>query len=263
MQSVRRPARVIAVATIALVLAGCDPDAREDIADAIDDAVSDAQSAIDGGTTAPTTDPTADPTTEPTTSEPSMTEPAAEPPAPAETTAVATDEPTGEPTELPVEEGVVEDDPNWPLLLALGGILLLLVWAFVAVWRRRQALLARRARLRDAALADVDWLLGAAREQPSSIDAAARARDVRLRQDRLNDTVTQLRAGASAQLVALTTAVSTSSRHLADALVARLDDVAARRAARGADLGVPELAERLRMARDDLASELGRRPEQS
>lgn len=283
------------VVVAALVLAGCDPETRDEIADAIDDAVSEAQSAIDQATSeptdpstpTPTTDATTEPATEPTSTpttdapteestteepapEPTTEEPAPEPtteePAPTaeETPTPTTAEttPVAEPSAAATDEEVADDGPSWPFIVMLAGLGAALLWLLVALWRRRRRLLAARARLRDAVLTDLDWLHRASREHVAGVDAGTRARDVRLRHDRLTEHLHQLRADADGDVLLASTAVLTSSRHLSDALIARLDDAAAGRDHAGAGLGIPELAGRLRSDRDDLARALGVRPEQ-
>ena len=133
----------------------------------------------------------------------------------------------------------------------------LLVGLIVSATNRRQEANARRDRLRDAAIAETDWLLGAARERAAGIDATARARDIRLRLDRLTDTLQQLRTDARSDAQIAIDDLRTSARQLADALVARLEDAVSERG--GADLGVDQLADRLASSRDSFAAALGRR----
>ncbi len=238
-------AATIGLLAVSLVLSGCDEDTRQDIADAVSSAaenVGEGGTATDGEVAAPTEEPEPEP-------EPTATE-APEP------------EPTEEPTPAPTEEEAADEDgiPLWLWLVALVLLGLLLLAIMGAASRRREAS-ARRDRLRDAALAETDWLLGTARERPAGIDAASRARDVRLRLDRLTDTLQQLRAGARDSVVMAIDDLQTSARQLADALVARFDDASAQREA-SAGLGVDELAMRVRSSRDALATALGRPPDQ-
>lgn len=241
----RRPATVATVGLLALsvVLSGCDEGTRQEIADAVSSAAENVGEGGTGGEAAPT-------------------EEAPEPEPEPEPTATEAPEPEPEPTPAPTEAEAADDDgiPLWVWLAALV-VLGLLVFAITSAATRRREASARRDRLRDAALAETDWLLGTARERPAGIDAASRARDVRLRLDRLTDTLQQLRAGARDSVVMAVDDLQTSARQLADALVARFDDASAQREV-SAGLGVEELAMRVRSSRDALATALGRRPDQ-
>lgn len=237
---------LVPLALLALVLGGCDEDTRDQITDAVQSAVDEAASEV--GTAVP--DPEPDPEPEPEPTEAPATEVA-------EPTPVETEEPAPADTATPVEGEETGFDVPWTLLLVLL-VVALLVWAVIAASQRRSDAHARRDRLRDTAIAEADWMLSAARERPAGVDAQARARDVRMRLDRLTDAVQQLRTGARDNVVAAASELQTSARQLADALIARLDD-AVRARESGAGLGVDELADRLRLARDAFAHELGRR----
>ena len=231
------------LAAVALVLAGCTEEGRQDIVDALEDAASEAQEAVDE-------EPAEEePEEQPTEDEPPAEEPTEEEP--------AVEEPTEE--EPAVEEPAVEEGVDWLPWLLAALVLVLVVSGIAALVGRRRDATARRNRLRDAALAETDWLLGAARERTAGVDSAARARDVRLRLDRLTDVLQQVRSDAKPAVVTAADDLQTSARQLADALVARLDDVASGRGA-SRDLGVEELAVRVRSDRDTLSATLGRRP---
>jgi hypothetical protein len=133
------------------------------------------------------------------------------------------------------------------LLLALVVILLL---AAVAAWLGRRGRAAdSRQRLRDEALLETDWLIDVASEQPSLSDAAARARDIRVRVDRLTDGLRRLEGMAGRRTVEAATALRGEATALAQSVIARLDDVATGRRTVN-DLDVDTLIERTRFARD-------------
>jgi hypothetical protein len=239
---------ILPVLLVGLLLSGCDEGTRDDIADAISSAVDQTRSPQPTATQTTAPEPTQEATPAPTTDATSEPTQASEP---TETEAAPAPEPSGseaesEPRELP-----------WDLIL-LGLLAFVVLLAIFAVARRRGDARDRRARLRDIAIAEGEWLLGAARERAAGVDASARARDIRMRLDRLNDAVQQLRTGAKAQVVAVADDLQTTARQLSDALVARLDDALAHRDS-GEDLGIDELAQRLRGALDRFGTTLGRR----
>lgn len=138
----------------------------------------------------------------------------------------------------------------WPLaLLALAVILL--IGLLAASRSRSRAAGDRRQRLLDDALFDVDWLIDTASEQPSQLDAAPRARDVRVRTDRMSDALRRLEEASRQRTAEAAQEVRVASQQLAQAVIARLDDVAAGRTPTSG-LDVDALVERARFARDRL-----------
>lgn len=254
----RRPGPLVLGVALAagLVLAGCSEADREGIVDAVESAL-DATGTDEPTATATTTE--APPTTEapttteapPTTEAPAATEaPTTE--APPEETAAAT-EPTEPSSEVATEEEAPDDGLEPWVWVVIGVVLLLLAWAIIAAMRRRRRAIGRVRDLRESAVAETDWLLSVAREHPSAADAVGRARDVRVRLDRLTETLQELRAVAGAEITAVAADLHDSTRQLADALVARLDDAAEhRRDDEG--LGLPALVDRVTRTRDRLIS---------
>lgn len=224
---------VVSVVLAGLLLGGCGEGTRAGIAVAVGSAVDQGRSAaLDDGEAA---------------------EPAPEPEPESELTS---EEPAPE-TEAPVEEEAEPAGIPWGLFL-LGLLLAFVVWGLRVLGRRRADVRARRDRLRDVAIAEGEWLLGAARERAAGVDASARARDVRMRLDRLTDALQRLRTGANDKVVTAADDLQTAARQLADALVVRLDDAVAGRDT-STDLGVEELAQRLRVALDTFGTTLGRK----
>lgn len=162
-----------------------------------------------------------------------------------------------EPEEAAAEEPAPEEPATdetsaslWPLaLLAL--LALLLIALLVASRRRNRAAGDRQQRLLDDALLDVDWLIDTASEQPSQLDAAPRARDVRVRTDRMSDALRRLEEASRQRVADAAQEVRVASQDLAQAVIVRLDDVAAGRSPT-AGLDADALAERVRSARDRL-----------
>jgi hypothetical protein len=158
------------------------------------------------------------------------------------------DVPAAAPTETPAAPTADDDGtPAWLLPLLAVLVLLLIVALVAALRRRRQAAEARR-RLRDEALLETDWLIDAASEQPSSVDAAPRARDVRVHADRLADALRRLAPRSDQRTSEAIRALHDAAADLARTTIARLDDVAAGRPPRD-DLVVEDLIQRTINAR--------------
>lgn len=138
--------------------------------------------------------------------------------------------------------------PLW-LLALLAVAALLLILGIIAAARRRGEATQRRRRLREEVLLDTDWLIGAASERPSTVDAAPRARDVRVRTDRLSDALRRLEAQSDRRVAEAVVELRMSAGELARVTIARLDDVAAARAP-STDLGIDEVLQRTQIARD-------------
>lgn len=185
-------------------------------------------------------------------------EPAPEEPAEPAPEEPAEPEPEPEPAPEPDtgdEALTAEDDgggiPLW--VLALIVVLAALVIAgIVAASSRRREQADRRRRLVDGALLDADWLAEAASEEPSHVDAAPRARDIRVRTDRMADALHRLEQQSDRRLADAAAELRTESIALARSTIARLDDVAAGRQP-SHDLDVDMLVQRVRFARDQFA----------
>jgi hypothetical protein len=156
-------------------------------------------------------------------------------PAPAETVAPAGDDDS---------DGL----PLW-LLVLLAVLVLLLVIALFAALRGRSRAAERRRRLRDQALLETDWLIEAASERPSQVDAAARARDVRVHTDRLIDALRRLEQMSDRRVSEAIAELYAAATALAQTTIARLDDAAAGRPP-GDDVGVEEGIQRVMTARN-------------
>lgn len=257
-----------------LVAAACGEGTVDDVRSQVEEAVGDARSELEqidpsgltppdialpgaptDGSTATDEPPAAEPgatTAEPgaTTGAPGPTtiepEPTATAPTATGTDSTPTASPTASPsadTGPPLDEGVVRGLPWWVLVLGLL-VLLSIGYLVTAAVRRRAATAALRARRRDEALTETDWLLGVADEQPAAVDAGPRARDVRVRADRLQTALTELRGVVDDRHTQVVDDLRTSTRQLAQVLVARLDDVVAGRPV--GDLGLEEAVHRVR-----------------
>lgn len=153
-----------------------------------------------------------------------------------------------QPTESQASE--VGDSASSALPLLLLAIIVLLLLAVVFAWLRRRGRAAdSQQRLRDEALLETDWLIDAASEQPSFSDAASRARDIRVRVDRLTDGLRRLEGMAGRRTVEAATALRGEATALAQSVIARFDDVATGRRTVD-DRDVDTLIERTRLARD-------------
>lgn len=151
-------------------------------------------------------------------------------------------------TEIPAAPTGDEDGaPAW-LLPLLAALALLLIIALVAALRRRGQAAEARRQLRDEALLETDWLIDAASEQPSSVDAAPRARDVRVHADRLADALRRLAPRSDQRASEAIGALHDAATDLARTTIARLDDVAAGRPPRD-DLVLEDLIQRTINAR--------------
>lgn len=168
----------------------------------------------------------------------------------------------GEAEQPPPEEPAPEPEPEdtttasdtlaslWPLLL-LALIVIIVVALLVSVMRRRGQTSEQQRRLLDEALLDTDWLVYTASEQPSSVDAAARARDIRVRTDRATDALRRLETMAGRRTAEAADELRLELTALSRSLIARLDDVAAGRQPTS-DLDIGTLVERTQLARDRL-----------
>lgn len=132
---------------------------------------------------------------------------------------------TQAPAEPVADEGGL---PVWLWVLLAALVLLLIIALATALHRRRQASEYRR-RLGDDALRETDWLIDAASEQPSTVDAAPRARDVRVHTDRLTDALRRLEPESSRRVAEAIAGLHDAATALAQTTIARLDDVAAGR----------------------------------
>lgn len=135
-----------------------------------------------------------------------------------------------QPAEVATDEPAVADDSGFPwLLLALAAVVLLVILALVAAMRRRGESSAQRDALRDEVLRETDWLLDTTGEPPVQVDAAPRARDIRVHTDRLVDALRTLEAQADRRVAEAATRLHDDATALAQFMIARLDDVAAGR----------------------------------
>lgn len=139
------------------------------------------------------------------------------------------DEPVEVVTEAPAEP--VADEGGLPVWLwvLLAVLVVLLIVALAAALRRRSQATEVRRRLRDDALRETDWLIDAASEQPSSVDAAPRARDVRVHTDRLTEALRRLEPASARRVSEAITELHDAATELAQTTIARLDQVAAGR----------------------------------
>ena len=238
--------RLAVVVVALLVAAGCEEGALDDLQSRVDEAVDDAGSQIGEAVEEAQSD-LADvdlsvPTELPTTDEEAVApEPSPEP------SVSATPEPT--------DAGEVAGLPWWAWVLAL----LALVGLAMAAARARSRRLARAVRrreLRDAVLTDLDWLLQVAQDRPVAVDAAPRARDVRVRADRLQERLTAMAAATAEKRRSVVSGLHEPVRELANGIIERLDAVAAGRTpTESQDLW--GRIERLRQGRARLASTFG------
>lgn len=162
------------------------------------------------------------------------------------------DEPAPEPEPAPEDTTEASDTlaSLWPLLL-LALIVIIVVALLVSVMRRRGRTSEQQRRLLDEALLDADWLVDTASEQPSSVDAAARARDVRVRTDRASDALRRLATMTGRRTAEAADELRLELAALSRSVIARLDDVAAGHQS-SSELDIDALIERTRLARDRL-----------
>lgn len=154
----------------------------------------------------------------------------------------------------PVEPA--EETPDWPLIALIAAIaiaVILLIGVIISALRRRGDASDMQQRLRDEALLETDWLIEAASERPSHVDAAPRARDIRVRVDRLSDATRRLEGMSGRRTAEASADLRADASALARSMIARLDDVAAGRSESN-DLGLDDLVERTHLARDRFIS---------
>lgn len=238
----QRSSSAVLVAVLALGLAACDAGQLDDARDAAQQAASEAASRLDDlADQLPTDLP--DPGDVLPDQSPAATQ-EARPDAQAQSPQ-ATEQVTQQATPAPEpEEGGGVPLWAWALLALLG---VLLVWAVGVAVARGRARRARRARLRDAALRDAAWLVDVALELRATVGADARARDVRVRTDRIVETLRELRTDAGDRAVLAADELAAGATRLGDVLVAELDDAAAGREA-VADLDRTALVDEVRDA---------------
>jgi hypothetical protein len=134
-----------------------------------------------------------------------------------------------QPTEAVTEEPAAADGEFPWVPVVLTALVLLAVVALFAILRRRDDASAQRGALRDEALRETDWLLDATSEPPMQVDAAPRARDIRVHTDRLVDALRGLQAQADQRVAEAAFRLHDAATALAGFMIARLDDVAAGR----------------------------------
>lgn len=137
----------------------------------------------------------------------------------------------------------------WIVGLLVLLVILLMVWLISASNRRSRAAAGRRRQI-DEVLLDADWLIDTASEPPSSVDAAGRARDIRMRGDRLVDSLRRVERESSSRVAQAAADLRNESVALAHAAIARLDAASREQYSPDLDRDLEMVLQRAASARD-------------